>query len=99
MFAVRSLAGGKIDVVLFTTSVQVAHLLQVAGEMGLEKPVRRAFLRLLVASIGPTTTESLRQHGLGADLEPSHPKMGFLVKETADRSAEFLLRKRERSGA
>ena len=82
--AVAALAHGDFDVVLFTTSVQVTHLLQVAREMGLEEPVRLALQRLVVASIGPTTTEALREHGLDAHLEPSHPKMGFLVKEAAE---------------
>ncbi len=85
--AVAALARGEFDVVLFTTSVQVTHLLQVAAEMDLEDAVRRALGRLLVASIGPTTTEALREHGLDADFEPSHPKMGFLVKEAADHAS------------
>ncbi|MGH6631601.1 MAG: hypothetical protein ACREB3_17870, partial [Burkholderiales bacterium] len=55
-----------------------------------------AFGRILIGSIGPTTSEALREHGLDPDLEPTHPKMGFLVKETADRAAELLAQKRER---
>jgi uroporphyrinogen-III synthase len=47
-----------------------------------------------VASIGPTTTEELRQRGIAPDLEPSHPKMGFLVREAAERAAELLRTKR-----
>jgi uroporphyrinogen-III synthase len=50
----------------------------------------------LVASIGPVTSETLRGLGIAVDLEPSHPKMGLLVKETADRSAELLRRKPSR---
>lgn len=92
--AVAAIVRGEIDVILFTTSAQVSHLLRVAAAMNLEQPPRRAFKRILVASIGPATTETLREHGLDADLEPSHPKMGFLVKETADRSAELLRKKR-----
>ena len=85
--AVAGLARGEFDVVLFTTSIQVTHLLQVAAEMDLEDAVRQALGRLLVASIGPTTTEALREHGLDAHFEPSHPKMGFLVKEAADHAS------------
>jgi uroporphyrinogen-III synthase len=81
-------------VILFTTSAQVTHLFQLAAEMKLEEPLRRAFTRVLVASIGPTTSEALHEHGLAADLEPTHPKMGVLVKEAAERSAEILARKR-----
>ena len=89
--AIRAVAAGKVDVVLFTTGVQVTHLYQVAGEMGLEGDVRRGLERSVVASIGPTTSEELQRRGLKADFEPSHPKMGILVREVAER-AEALLR-------
>ena len=95
--AVRALAREEIDVVLFTTSIQVSHLLQIASEMSQEEPLRTGLRRCAIASIGPTTSEELRSHGLEADLEPSHPKMGFLVKEVAARSAEILRRKRGQS--
>jgi uroporphyrinogen-III synthase len=95
--AVRELAAGKIDAVLFTTAVQVAHLFQVAAEMNLEEPMLQGLRRAIVASIGPTTSEELHRKGIPADLEPSHPKMGFLVKETADRAAALLGRKRQGS--
>ncbi len=83
--AARKLAAGEFDAVLFTTSVQIAHLLRVAREEGIEARVLRAFEQTFVASIGPTTTEALEEYGVPVHLEPSHPKMGFLVKEAADR--------------
>lgn len=92
--AVAAIARGEVDVVLFTTSVQVTHLMQIAAEMNLEEPLRRALPRVVVGSIGPTTSEALRLHGLAADLEPTHPKMGFLVKETAEQTAGLLRTKR-----
>jgi uroporphyrinogen-III synthase len=49
---------------------------------------------MAIASIGPTTTETLEDFGLQPDITPSHPKMGFLVKETADQAAAVLDRKR-----
>jgi len=93
--AIRHLAAGEIDAVIFTTGIQVAHLFQVAGEMHLETPMRQGLRRAIVASIGPTTTEELERHGTAPDLESSHPKMGFLVKETAERAAGLLLAKRQ----
>ena len=93
--AVKSLVAGEIDVVLFTTGVQVTHLFQIAAEMKLQEPMRLGLGRAIVASIGPTTSEELQRHGVRADLEPSHPKMGFLVKETAEQSGELLRRKRQ----
>jgi uroporphyrinogen-III synthase len=88
--AVRKLAAGEFDVILFTTSIQVAHLLRVAAEQGVEDVVRRALARNVVASVGPTTSETLRESGIQVDLEPSHPKMGFLVNETATQAGQIL---------
>jgi uroporphyrinogen-III synthase len=93
--AIKDLAAGRIDVIFFTTSVQAAHLFQVAADMKLEQAVRMGLQRAIIASIGPTTTEELQRHGIQPDLEPSRPKMGFLVKETAERSADLLRKKRE----
>ena len=96
--AVEAITRGEIDVVLFTTAMQVNHLLHIAAEMKLEDVVRRAFSRILIASIGPSTSERLREYGLSADIEPTHPKMGFLVSETAAQSSEILRRKRTPAG-
>jgi uroporphyrinogen-III synthase len=82
--AARRLAEDQFDLVLFTTSVQVAHLMRIAGELGLEDAARRALGRITVASVGPTTTETLLDFGIKPDFEPSHPKMGFLVNEAAE---------------
>jgi uroporphyrinogen-III synthase len=92
--AIEELAAGKIDAVLFTTGIQVAHLFQVAAEMKLEEAVLQGLRRALVASIGPTTSEELQGKGIQPDLEPSHPKMGFLVKETAEQAPDLLAKKR-----
>lgn len=92
--AVTALANGDVDVVLFTTSVQVIHLWQIAREMRLESALRLGITRTVIASIGPSTSDELRRHGLQADIEPSHPKLGFLVRETAERSGELLRAKR-----
>jgi uroporphyrinogen-III synthase len=88
--AVRGICAGEFDVLLLTTSVQVVHLLRVAGEDGAEEQVRTALKRMAIASVGPTTSETLREHGIEPDFEPSHPKMGFLVNEAAARAKGIL---------
>ena len=93
--AIRELAAAKIDVVLFTTSIQVAHLFEAASEMKLQEAMRDGLRRAMVASIGPTTSEELQRWGIHPDLEPSHPKMGFLVKEVSERAAELVRAKRQ----
>ena len=88
--AARRLVAGEIDVLLVTSSAQVEHLLLIAAQMGVEDAVRRACGRLVIASIGPTTSETLAELGLPADFEPSHPKMGLLVNETAQQARRIL---------
>jgi uroporphyrinogen-III synthase len=92
--AIRAIVDRQLDVVLLTTATQVAHLMQVAAMMNLERAVVDGLGHLVVASIGPTTTEELTRHGLRPDLEPSHPKMGFLVREAAERAHDLLKMKR-----
>jgi uroporphyrinogen-III synthase len=85
--AARRLAAREFDVILLTTSTQVDHLLRIAGEE--EVDVLPGLKRAVIASIGPTTSETLLEHGLIPDMEASHPKMGFLVQEAADRAASL----------
>ena len=82
--AIKALLAGQVDVVLFTAAIQVHHLLQVAEEVGSRDSLVAALRKTRVASIGPVTSEALGEYGISASLEPSHPKMGFLVKEAAE---------------
>ncbi len=91
--AVRKLAAGEFNVVMFTTSVQAVHLIRIADELGLQDAVRAALARTMIASIGPTTSETLADLRIPADFEPSHPKMGFLVNEAAREARTILDRK------
>jgi uroporphyrinogen-III synthase len=51
---------------------------------GKVEPFRAALKKMVVASIGPTASERLRHYDLPIDFEPSHPKMGTLVKECGE---------------
>ncbi len=84
----HGLLQNEFDVVLFTTGVQIEHLLKFAEEQRQRDGALRALRRTLIASIGPTCSEALRESGLTPALEPSHPKMGLLVREAAFRYAE-----------
>lgn len=87
--AIDEIASGRIGAVLFTSAQQVVHMLEVATVMGLEPALRSALTDgTVVGSIGPTTTETLRELGLPIDLEPEHPKMGPLVATVASRWRE-----------
>jgi len=97
--AVAKITRGEIDVALFTTSIQVVHLLRMAREMNADAPLREAFARIAAGSIGPVTSEQLREEKLPIDFEPEHPKMGFLVNEAGRRAAQIVARKRTLSSA
>lgn len=95
--AVRAIVGGEVAIALFTTAMQAVHLFAVATEMGQAEAVRHAMRRIVIASIGPTTSEELREQGLGVDLEASHPKMGYLVREAAAQGPGLAATKRHAS--
>ena len=92
--AVTAVTRGEVDVLILTSGVQLAHLFQIADAMGLEPDLLQGLRRTVVASIGPTTSEEIARRGLSADLEASHPKMGVLVREAAERGADLLRTKR-----
>jgi uroporphyrinogen-III synthase len=94
--AVDAVIARDIDVALFTTSVQVRHLFQIAEQAGKKDALKTGLERIVKASIGPTTSEVLQSYGLSFDLEASHPKMGFLVKETAEQARALLQGKQKR---
>jgi uroporphyrinogen-III synthase len=85
--AARRLSQGEFQVALFTTAVQIAHLARVASELGMEAQTLAGLRGCLVGSIGPTTTEALEEFSIHPQLEPTHPKMGLLVRETAAAAA------------
>ncbi len=86
--AVREVVKKSIDVAMFTSSIQLTHAFRIAKELALEEPFKAGLRNIFVASIGPICSEALRENGVRVDFEPSHPKMGFLVKEGAEKSAE-----------
>jgi len=86
--AARRLAAGSFDVALFTTAIQITHLARVAGELGIEDAALENLRKCQVYSIGPTTTEALEEFGIHPLMEPTHPKMGYLVNEAAERARQ-----------
>ena len=83
--AVAKIAAGEFDAILLTTSTQLVHLMKIAAEEGIAPQVLAGLRAAFIGSIGPTTSEALEEYGLKADFEPSHPKMGLLVNESAAR--------------
>jgi uroporphyrinogen-III synthase len=57
--------------------------LQFAEERYQREAALDALHKTFIASIGPTCSETLRESGLTPNVEPSHPKMGILVREAS----------------
>ena len=84
--AIGEIAEGRVGAVVFTSAQQVVHVLQVAAREGKEADVRAALAKsVVVASVGPTTTGTLKANNLPVDIEPEHPKMGHLAVALASR--------------
>jgi len=96
--AVNAVVARQIDVALFTTGIQIHHIFQIAEQAGKKDALKAGMDNVVKASIGPTTSEVLRSYGLSVELEASHPKMGFLVREAAEQSEHLLRLKRLSSG-
>ena len=95
--AIQQTIEGRFDVILFTSAQQFHNVLTVAEETGSTALWLQAANRCVVASIGPTATETLEEGGLSVDSQPSHPKMGPLVREALAAAGEILARKSGRS--
>ncbi len=91
---VRAIIAGEVQLAMFTSSQQVINLIEMARRMRQDAELRRAFQTVVVASIGPTTSQTLRESELPVDLEPEHAKMGHLVSEAATRAPALFERKR-----
>jgi uroporphyrinogen-III synthase len=85
---------GEVDVLLITNAVQIDHAVQVLQDPARIDRFRSALHRMVIGSIGPIATEALRRHRFPVDVEPSHSKMGILVKETARMAPQLLVDKR-----
>src|SRR5262245_53478638 len=96
---IERLSDGRADVAVFTTAVQIDHVLRVLTSSGADRLRRALAEHAVVASIGPTAAEGLASHGIGVDIQPDQPKLGPLVAALARDAAEQLAGKRARAGA
>jgi uroporphyrinogen-III synthase len=88
--ALDEVLAGKVSVLLVTNAAQVDHVMQVLEKDGQVELFRTALKKMVIASIGPTASERLHHYEWPIDLEPSHPKMGVLIKETSEQLHSLL---------
>lgn len=81
--AAMAVIGRQVQVLLITSGIQIVHFLKVAADQGIEDQVKQALADVVIGSIGPSSSAELRRHGLEPTFEPSHPKMGLLVREAS----------------
>ncbi len=92
--AIGQTCEGAFDVLLFTSAQQVRHVMEVAERMSLGTDWLAAASASVTGSIGPTCSEAIHAAGLPVDREPSHPKMGVLVREVLADAPRLLSEKR-----
>ncbi|ULA62383.1 MAG: Uroporphyrinogen-III synthase [Nitrospira sp.] len=85
---------GTVAAMLITNAAQIDHVMQLLEQEGKVPLFREVCKTIVVASIGPVASERLRHYDLPVDFEPSHGKMGVMVKELSERIAPLLAAKR-----
>jgi len=97
--AIAQILARTADVLLFTSSTQVFNLLEVVRRLGVEPAFREAVREVVIGSVGPLCTETLVEHDLPVDFEPSHPKLGTLIKEGSELTPALIIARRDRMRA
>ncbi len=87
---ITAIAAGQRDVLLLTSAHQIVNIFRMAEQMGIADGLRDGLSRVVISSIGPTTSAMLSETDLPVHFEPSHPKMGHLVTETAKNASELM---------
>lgn len=92
---VRAIAAGQRDMLLMTSAHQAVNMLRMAEQLQMVDALRAGLHRTVIVSIGPTTTAMLEECDIHVDFEPTHPKMGHLVTESAANAASLVASKRK----
>lgn len=69
---------GRIDAITFTSPSTARHFSAAVERAGMDP--RSALSRIVVASVGPVTTEALRRLGIEPDVEPEESTMQALAE-------------------
>lgn len=72
---------GEVDAVTFTAGSTVHNFIEILGAAGID--AAEALGRLVVASVGPVTTEALRRRGIEPDVEADQSTMASLANAVA----------------
>ena len=83
---IDELLDGRIDVITFTSQVQIRHLYMVAAANDVPEDELSDALnsRTIVCAVGPTCAAALADVGVTTDTQPEYPKMGHMVNTLAE---------------
>jgi uroporphyrinogen-III synthase len=82
---VGEIVDGKIDAIAVTSQIQIRHLFQIADTLDQRSALADALNRkVVVAAVGPVCATALRSFGVIPHVQPSHPKMGPMMRALAD---------------
>ena len=83
---IGELLGGRVDVITFTSQVQIRHLYKVAAANDVSGDALSDALntRTIVCAVGPTCAAALADVGVATDTQPEYPKMGHMVNALAE---------------
>ena len=87
---IDELLDGTMDVIAFTSQVQIRHLYQVAAANDVPQSDLSDALneRTIVCAVGPTCAAALADVGVATDTQPEYPKMGHMVNALAQYVSE-----------
>ncbi len=92
---IRRIVEHQIDALLFTSAHQVVNLFRAAQRLQLTDALRAGLKNIVIGSIGPTTSDMLREFEVPVDVEPDQHKMGHLVAAVAAEATRILQSKRQ----
>lgn len=90
--AIERMAAGEVDLIAFTSQLQVHRLSEVAANRGMKPVLDRAFARTAVAAIGPITADAVRQAGGTVLIQPERsfhmkPLVADIVRRIGSRKS------------
>lgn len=90
---IRDMAAGSVDLLVITSSPQVARMYEVAESHGITGELTVGLGRTCIAAVGPIASEALTERGAKADIVPSQ---GFVMKNLVVQIKRELDAKRPR---
>ena len=68
---IREMAAGKVDLIAFTSQLQIHRLQEVGERTSLQQELKQAFERTMIAAIGPVTARAVAKAGGKVAIQPA----------------------------